>query len=124
MFVLLFFFSDRRRYTRCALVTGVQSCARLISMDVVYCDEHRQLAYRKIVELERQVRRLRDGIGEAQRRKKADAATEAPPAAKKPGAKKPATKKSAARKPAAKKAAVKKAAMKKQAAAKTAKRKR
>src|SRR3546814_9294908 len=26
-FVLLFFFSSRRRHTRCALVTGVQTCA-------------------------------------------------------------------------------------------------
>src|SRR3546814_10035122 len=27
MFSLLFFFSSRRRHTRCALVTGVQTCA-------------------------------------------------------------------------------------------------
>src|SRR3546814_6627401 len=27
MFCLLFFFSSRRRHTRCALVTGVQTCA-------------------------------------------------------------------------------------------------
>src|SRR3546814_2033437 len=27
MFVLCFFFSSRRRHTRCALVTGVQTCA-------------------------------------------------------------------------------------------------
>src|SRR3546814_16030821 len=27
LFVLLFFFSSRRRHTRCALVTGVQTCA-------------------------------------------------------------------------------------------------
>src|SRR3546814_10756649 len=26
-FLLLFFFSSRRRHTRCALVTGVQTCA-------------------------------------------------------------------------------------------------
>src|SRR3546814_4340152 len=26
-FVMLFFFSSRRRHTRCALVTGVQTCA-------------------------------------------------------------------------------------------------
>src|SRR3546814_974009 len=26
-FVVLFFFSSRRRHTRCALVTGVQTCA-------------------------------------------------------------------------------------------------
>src|SRR3546814_15426084 len=27
MFVVVFFFSSRRRHTRCALVTGVQTCA-------------------------------------------------------------------------------------------------
>src|SRR3546814_5834391 len=27
VFVLFFFFSSRRRHTRCALVTGVQTCA-------------------------------------------------------------------------------------------------
>src|SRR3546814_1085077 len=27
LFVLVFFFSSRRRHTRCALVTGVQTCA-------------------------------------------------------------------------------------------------
>src|SRR3546814_4047993 len=30
-FALLFFFSSRRRHTRCALVTGVQTCALPIS---------------------------------------------------------------------------------------------
>src|SRR3546814_18984560 len=30
--VLLFFFSSRRRHTRCALVTGVQTCALPISL--------------------------------------------------------------------------------------------
>src|SRR3546814_941184 len=29
-----FFFSSRRRHTRCALVTGVQTCALPISLDV------------------------------------------------------------------------------------------
>src|SRR3546814_3142955 len=32
--VLCFFFSSRRRHTRCALVTGVQTCALPISYDV------------------------------------------------------------------------------------------
>src|SRR3546814_3070210 len=32
MFVSFFFFSSRRRHTRCALVTGVQTCALPISM--------------------------------------------------------------------------------------------
>src|SRR3546814_11310680 len=33
MFSCLFFFSSRRRHTRCALVTGVQTCALPISSD-------------------------------------------------------------------------------------------
>src|SRR3546814_18280741 len=32
--VYCFFFSSRRRHTRCALVTGVQTCALPISIDV------------------------------------------------------------------------------------------
>src|SRR3546814_19134834 len=35
MFVCLFFFSSRRRHTRCALVTGVQTCALPISIACV-----------------------------------------------------------------------------------------
>src|SRR3546814_16658403 len=31
MYVIIFFFSSRRRHTRCALVTGVQTCALPIS---------------------------------------------------------------------------------------------
>src|SRR3546814_17377471 len=37
MFYVLFFFSSRRRHTRCALVTGVQTCALPI-----YVDERRR----------------------------------------------------------------------------------
>src|SRR3546814_9675798 len=33
--VFFFFFSSRRRHTRCALVTGVQTCALPISMVIV-----------------------------------------------------------------------------------------
>src|SRR3546814_340390 len=33
LFFFLFFFSSRRRHTRCALVTGVQTCALPISLD-------------------------------------------------------------------------------------------
>src|SRR3546814_10827503 len=33
--VLSFFFSSRRRHTRCALVTGVQTCALPISFDLI-----------------------------------------------------------------------------------------
>src|SRR3546814_2866580 len=32
--LFFFFFSSRRRHTRCALVTGVQTCALPISLDV------------------------------------------------------------------------------------------
>src|SRR3546814_10086169 len=32
--VWLFFFSSRRRHTRCALVTGVQTCALPISVNI------------------------------------------------------------------------------------------
>src|SRR3546814_5128360 len=32
VFLFLFFFSSRRRHTRCALVTGVQTCALPISL--------------------------------------------------------------------------------------------
>src|SRR3546814_1232722 len=34
VFVVFFFFSSRRRHTRCALVTGVQTCALPISASV------------------------------------------------------------------------------------------
>src|SRR3546814_4275120 len=34
MFVFFFFFASRRRHTRCALVTGVQTCALPISADI------------------------------------------------------------------------------------------
>src|SRR3546814_3550195 len=33
LFVLFFFFSSRRRHTRCALVTGVQTCALPIYLE-------------------------------------------------------------------------------------------
>src|SRR3546814_4435739 len=36
MIVLLFFFSSRRRHTRCALVTGVQTCALPISFAAIH----------------------------------------------------------------------------------------
>src|SRR3546814_3793067 len=34
--VMLFFFSSRRRHTRCALVTGVQTCALPISAPLTF----------------------------------------------------------------------------------------
>src|SRR3546814_10262489 len=33
-YIVFFFFSSRRRHTRCALVTGVQTCALPISMSL------------------------------------------------------------------------------------------
>src|SRR3546814_13933262 len=36
---MLFFFSSRRRHTRCALVTGVQTCALPISFALLLVDE-------------------------------------------------------------------------------------
>src|SRR3546814_8625500 len=36
LLVVLFFFSSRRRHTRCALVTGVQTCALPISMPCLF----------------------------------------------------------------------------------------
>src|SRR3546814_12426618 len=35
MVLLFFFFSSRRRHTRCALVTGVQTCALPISLSLL-----------------------------------------------------------------------------------------
>src|SRR3546814_2571353 len=41
---LMFFFSSRRRHTRCALVTGVQTCALPILLNLLrYGDEIRPL---------------------------------------------------------------------------------
>src|SRR3546814_3163210 len=41
---MLFFFSSRRRHTRCALVTGVQTCALPISQERLAADRARQEA--------------------------------------------------------------------------------
>src|SRR3546814_2587389 len=40
MHILVFFFSSRRRHTRCALVTGVQTCALPISSIVSITSAH------------------------------------------------------------------------------------
>src|SRR3546814_6891994 len=55
--ILYFFFSSRRRHTRCALVTGVQTCALPISCanepvpaidaDMAFIPEHRQREHRQ-----------------------------------------------------------------------------
>src|SRR3546814_6581595 len=41
--MFIFFFSSRRRHTRCALVTGVQTCALPISATVLLLGLHRAL---------------------------------------------------------------------------------
>src|SRR3546814_4456041 len=41
--LMSFFFSSRRRHTRCALVTGVQTCALPICLSRVYLDRRRAL---------------------------------------------------------------------------------
>src|SRR3546814_18545339 len=40
--VIFFFFSSRRRHTRCALVTGVQTCALPISRLILATDPDRE----------------------------------------------------------------------------------
>src|SRR3546814_4534347 len=44
----MFFFSSRRRHTRCALVTGVQTCALPISMEAGLADLTRRIKAGKI----------------------------------------------------------------------------
>src|SRR3546814_1551914 len=52
---IFFFFSSRRRHTRCALVTGVQTCALPI------CAEDRQLAGATARRRDIGIRERRDG---------------------------------------------------------------
>src|SRR3546814_10840625 len=67
-----FFFSSRRRHTRCALVTGVQTCALPISdhqapqrhvAAALVVDDLRVLFVRTVVVGARGVLQLGDGIG-------------------------------------------------------------
>src|SRR3546814_6001861 len=46
-FFVFFFFSSRRRHTRCALVTGVQTCALPISFEHMDDFAHKLLADRR-----------------------------------------------------------------------------
>src|SRR3546814_8797063 len=53
-FVVFFFFSSRRRHTRCALVTGVQTCALPISpelMEKLARSEARKQKVRRMTEV-------------------------------------------------------------------------
>src|SRR3546814_11323504 len=67
--LFLFFFSSRRRHTRCALVTGVQTCALPISRRRLHHDACRRLAE---AENDRpraaRPRQWRTGLGPAARR--------------------------------------------------------
>src|SRR3546814_3622365 len=45
---MFFFFSSRRRHTRCALVTGVQTCALPISNNIAYYIEGEEFATLKL----------------------------------------------------------------------------
>src|SRR3546814_111289 len=42
-FCIIFFFSSRRRHTRCALVTGVQTCALPILMRGSWANHYRRM---------------------------------------------------------------------------------
>src|SRR3546814_10776336 len=58
---MLFFFSSRRRHTRCALVTGVQTCALPISAETggkVVAD-----AVRAVTQIEESARKIADIVG-------------------------------------------------------------
>src|SRR3546814_1981507 len=52
---IVFFFSSRRRHTRCALVTGVQTCALPISVLTTFFDAADNAYLPTIVERERLV---------------------------------------------------------------------
>src|SRR3546814_3850746 len=58
----LFFFSSRRRHTRCALVTGVQTCALPISSVIVVFAKECRLV--RANEVEAVVLDARDGVHE------------------------------------------------------------
>src|SRR3546814_4922727 len=50
--IFVFFLSSRRRHTRCALVTGVQTCALPISTAMEWHDGQRQVEHHlKVVEV-------------------------------------------------------------------------
>src|SRR3546814_13825745 len=61
-----FFFSSRRRHTRCALVTGVQTCALPICQDVISRDnvsvKVNAVIYFRIVDAERAVIQVENHI--------------------------------------------------------------
>src|SRR3546814_14165565 len=64
MFIVLFFFSSRRRHTSCALVTGVQTCALpILSAFLAHCREEEPEIEIRLAEvpLAEQLRGLRSG---------------------------------------------------------------
>src|SRR3546814_6621405 len=61
--MIFFFFSSRRRHTRCALVTGVQTCALPIS-PAIGCGMRSAEIHRKTAETSIDVELHLDGTGE------------------------------------------------------------
>src|SRR3546814_1176632 len=57
LYLLFFFFSSRRRHTRCALVTGVQTCALPIS-ELRGFSEAERVAVQDAADQERQTKRM------------------------------------------------------------------
>src|SRR3546814_14048798 len=51
MMVLCFFFSSRRRHTRCALVTGVQTCALPICITAAHVNDNIVIFRRELADL-------------------------------------------------------------------------
>src|SRR3546814_17405933 len=57
---VVFFFSSRRRHTRCALVTGVQTCALPIYVSPLPCELSRNLVFQALCGGERDLASGRD----------------------------------------------------------------
>src|SRR3546814_1226071 len=117
----LFFFSSRRRHTRCALVTGVQTCALPISIQGNHTP--RQAGIRKdcnTVAVKKTVKKAAKAAKKPAARKPAAKSAASKSSARPAAGKKVAAKKAAPAKAAVKKAAPKKAAPKKAAPKKAA----
>src|SRR3546814_10633438 len=69
-YLVMFFFSSRRRHTRCALVTGVQTCALPISRSAflvaTLVERGGHLAHELAAFLQHRVDDVTAGIGEAE----------------------------------------------------------
>src|SRR3546814_7924789 len=67
--VICLFFSSRRRHTRCAVVTGVQTCARPIC-----CPPRPEMLLNAILELHKKIQQMPLGVNREQVRAAAEAA--------------------------------------------------